>query len=158
MSIPRVAVLLPIGLLLAACGRDDHPSLIATEMTAYAAMPGQPAGVAYFSLANATGSAITLRRVTSPEYGRVEMHTTLIDDGVARMMALDSLTIAGNSGIAFAPGGPHLMLLEPVNGLDIGDVVTLQFHFDQGEAYVAAEDRQADDTGFLAVRAPLLPR
>jgi len=156
----RTAALLPFLLVLAACAREDPPSLTATEITAYAPLPGQPAGVAYFSLTNSGATAVTLRQVTSPEFARVEMHTTLVDDGLARMMALDSLTIAEHSGIAFAPGGPHLMLMEAVDGLSVGDVVTLEFHFVYGE-YAVDDKRQPDGTdegGFLAVRAPLQSR
>jgi copper(I)-binding protein len=149
---------LPLLVILAACARDDPPSLTATEITAYAPLPGQTAGVAYFSLTNSATTAVTLRRVTSPEFGRVEMHTTMVDDGVAHMTGLDSLTIAERSGIAFAPGGPHLMLMEPVSALGVGDVVTLEFHFDYDEEYIADEQGQRDGNGFLAVRAPLQSR
>jgi len=155
----RAAAVLPLLVVLAACAREDLSSLAATEVTAYAPLPGQPAGVAYFSLTNSAATAVTLRQVTSPEFARVEMHTTLVDDGLARMMALDSLTIAEHSGIAFAPGGPHLMLMEAADGLSVGDVVTLEFHFVYGE-YVD-DERQHDGTagdGFLAVRAPLQSR
>jgi periplasmic copper chaperone A len=157
----RAAVVFALMVVLAACGREEPAALTATEITAYAPLPGQPAGVAYFWLTNSAATAVTLRRVTSPEFARVEMHTTLVDDGLSRMTALDSLTIAEHSGIAFAPGGPHLMLMEPVSGLDVGDVVTLEFHFDyDDEEYVADDERQGDamDNGLLAVRAPLQAR
>lgn len=158
MRTRRAAFGLPLLVILAACAREDPPALTATEITAYAPLPGQPAGVAYFSLTNSAATAVTLRRVTSPEFARVEMHTTLVDDGLARMMALDSLTIAERSGMAFAPGGPHLMLMEPVSALGVGDVVTLEFHFDYDEEYPADEQRQQNGNGFLAVRAPLQSR
>lgn len=158
MRTPRIGAALPLLLLLASCVREEHPSLTASDVTAYAALPGQPAGVAYFSLENSAASAVTLEQVTSPEFGRVEMHTTLVEDGVARMMPLDSLTIAEHSSIAFVPGGPHLMLMEPMNGLGAGDVVTLELHFDSGDAHVADNARQSDDGRFLAVRAPLQSR
>jgi copper(I)-binding protein len=134
--------------------------LTVTEIAAYAPLPGQPAGVAYLSLENATATAVTLRQVTSPEFARIEMHTTLVDDGFASMTALDSVTIAEHSDIAFAPGGPHLMLMEPVDELAVGDVVTLELHFDYDEEHVAVDKGQHAGTGngFLAVRAPLQSR
>jgi hypothetical protein len=158
VRIHRAAVALPLLAILAACAREDPPSLTATEITAYAPLPGQTAGVAYFSLTNSAATAVTLRRVTSPQFARVEMHTTLMDGGLAHMTALDSLTIAERSDMAFAPGGPHLMLMEPVTALSVGDVVTLEFHFDYDEEYVADEQGQHDGNGFLAVRAPLQSR
>jgi hypothetical protein len=137
---------------MAACGPTAPPSLTATELTAYAPLPGQPAGVAYVSLTNSASTAVTLLGVTSPEFAHIEMHTTLLDDGLARMMQLDSLTIAERSGVVFAPGGPHLMLMQPATGLSVGDLVTLEFHF----AYAAEHD--GSDDGLLAVRAPLQSR
>jgi hypothetical protein len=159
VRVHRAAIALAILLAAAACSRDE-PAVTVTDVTAYAGLPGQPAGVAYFSLKNSRAAAVTLRRVSSPEFGRVEMHTTLVDDGIARMMALDSLTVAERSGVDFAPGGPHLMLMEPVNRLAVGDVVTLEFHFDFDGEFPPGKARQAvsDEDGLLAVRAQLKAR
>jgi periplasmic copper chaperone A len=123
-----------------------------SDMTAYAALPGQPAGVAYFSVQNTMSTAVTLRRVSSPEFANVEMHTTLMDGGIARMTPLDLLTVAGRSVVVFTPGGPHLMLMEPVDGLEIGDDVTLEFH------YEADGDPDSEGPRLLAVRTPLESR
>ena len=138
--------------LLGACSAEESPPLGVSEVTAYAALPGQPAGVAYFSLQNSTPGAVTLRQVSSPEYSSVEMHMTLMDDGVARMTPLDLLTVAGQSAVIFAPGGPHLMLMEPIEGLATGDEVTLVFHYDYDG------DLDGEGPGLLSVRTPLLSR
>ena len=138
--------------MLGACSAEEPPPLGVSDVTAYAALPGQPAGVAYFSLQNSTPMAVTLRQVSSPEYSSIEMHTTLMDDGIARMTPLDLLTVAGESVVIFAPGGPHLMLMEPVEGLATGEQVTLEFHYD----YDGDLDRKG--AGLLTVRTPLLSR
>jgi periplasmic copper chaperone A len=138
--------------MLGACGAEESPPLAVSDVTAYAALPGQAAGVAYFSLQNGTPMAATLRQVSSPEYSSVEMHMTVMDDGVARMTPLDLLTVAGQSVVVFAPGGPHLMLLEPVDGLATGHEVTLEFHYDYDG------DPNGQGAGLLTVRTPLLAR
>lgn len=143
-----VALVVALLVVLPACGRDQPRSLTVSEITAYAPLPGQPSGVAYFSLRNAATSAVILQHVTSPEFALVEMHTTLMDDGMSRMMALDSMTIAELSTIEFAPGGTHLMLMRPHDGLSVGDRVTLEFHYRY----------DGQDEGLLAVRAQLRSR
>lgn len=145
----RLAVVL---VMLGACSAEQSPPLDVSGVTAYAALPGQAAGVAYFSLQNSTPVAVTLREVSSPEYSSVEMHTTLMDEGIARMTPLDLLTIAGESVVVFAPGGPHLMLMEPVEELATGDEVTLEFHYDYDG------DLDGEGPGLLTVRTPLLSR
>jgi periplasmic copper chaperone A len=146
----RLAVAIVV--LLGACSAEESPSLAVSDVTAYAALPGQAAGVAYFSLQNSTPVAATLRQVSSPEFSSVEIHMTLMDDGIARMTPLDLLTVAGQSVVVFAPGGPHLMLMQPVEGLATGDEVTLEFHYD----YDGNPDGEGPE--LLTVRTPLLSR
>lgn len=114
---------------LAGCGTDEAQDLAVSEMSVLAPLPGQSAAVAYFSLHNATPTAMTLRRVSSPDFASVEMHTTYFDNGVAHMQSLESLTIAELSQVEFSPGGHHLMLMQPLNDIEPGDHVTLDFHY-----------------------------
>jgi periplasmic copper chaperone A len=130
-------------LIVAACGGDPAP-LAASGVTILAPMPGHRMTVAYLSLENRGSTAVTLTRVTSPQFSSVEMHATIVDDGVAAMTSFDSITIAGQSNIDFAVGGRHLMLLAPHGELVPGDEVTLQFHYDQA--------------GLLHLTAPLQSR
>lgn len=147
-----VASALATLVMLGACGTEEPSSLSVSEVTAYAPLPSQPAGVAYLSLQNSMPTAVTLRRVSSPEFANVEMHTTLMDTGMARMTQLDLLTVAGRSVVIFAPGGPHLMLIKPVEGLELGDEVTLEFHYEY------EGDVNSTGPGLLTVRTPLLSR
>ncbi|MGH8165658.1 MAG: hypothetical protein ACREQ1_00360, partial [Woeseiaceae bacterium] len=66
---------------LAGCGTDEAQDLAVSEMSVLAPLPGQSAAVAYFSLHNSTPIAMTLRRVSSPDFASVEMHTTYFDNG-----------------------------------------------------------------------------
>jgi copper(I)-binding protein len=138
-----VAGLAAAGLLLGACGADDR-GLLAEDVTVLAPLPGQEAVVAYLTLVNAGPVPVEVTGVTSPEFARVEMHTTVSADGVAEMLTIDSLTVAPESAVDFATGERHLMLTEPRVPLAPGDDVTLEFHYG------------ADDS--LTVSAPLEPR
>ena len=137
---PAVAALL----LLAACGADEDVPLSATDVSIFAPLPGQEAVVAYLTLHNEGPMPIVIAPVTSPEFASVEMHATLIGDGMAEMIFLDAITVAEDSSVEFTSGGRHLMLTEPVQALAPGDEVTLEFHY--------GGDRS------LVVQAPLQPR
>lgn len=123
----RIASML---LCLSACGSESMP-LSASDVTVLEPIPGQDRTVAYLTLDNGGERPVTLNRVTSPQFRTVEMHATIIDDGIAGMQSLDSITIAEGSSIAFEAGGRHLMLIEPRDLLEAGDTVTLEFHHDQ---------------------------
>lgn len=116
--------------LVAACG-SEAPALSASGVTILAPLPGQQTAVAYLSLENHSVAPITLTGITSPQFESVAMHATIIDDGIAGMQSLDSITIAENSSILFDVGGRHLMLMSPRQTLSAGDEVTLEFHYDQ---------------------------
>ena len=124
-----VSAVLVSPLFSTGCGTDEAQDLAVSEISVLAPLPGQTAAVAYFSLHNATPAAMTLRRVSSPDFASVEMHTTYFDNGVAHMQSLESLTIAELSQVEFSPGGHHLMLLQPLNDIEPGDEVILDFHY-----------------------------
>ncbi len=117
-------------LIVSACG-EDPALLAASDVTILAPMPGQVMAVAYLSLENRSPAPVTLTRITSPQFSSVEMHATIVDDGMAVMTSLDSITIAGQSSVDFAVGGRHLMLLAPHKALVPGDAVSLQIYYDQ---------------------------
>lgn len=127
MKARRIASMM---LVLSACGGEPMP-LSASDVTVLEPIPGQGRTVAYLTLDNGSDVPITLNRVTSPQFRTVEMHATIVDNGVAGMQSLDSITIAEGSSIAFEAGGRHLMLIEPRDLLEAGDAVTLEFHHDQ---------------------------
>ncbi len=81
----------------------------------------------YLRLANRSDRPIRITSVKSPQFARVEMHETVVSDGVARMRPIESLTVGPGETLRFEPGGRHLMLMQPDEPL--GDV-TLYFHAD----------------------------
>lgn len=83
----------------------------------------------------------SLRAVTSPAFGRVELHKTEESGGVARMVALPSLAV-GPRPVQLTPGGIHLMLWEPREPIALGDRVPLRLVFDDGDALAVATVRR----------------
>lgn len=116
--------------MLAACSADEAVPLTASDVTIFAPLPGQSATVAYLSLRNESDEAVVVTLVSSPEFQAVEMHATVFGNGIAEMLPVDSISIAGQSAVEFSTGGNHLMLMHPLRTFAPGDDVTLEFHFD----------------------------
>jgi copper(I)-binding protein len=96
------------------------------------APPGAPVLAAYLTLENTGARAVKLTRVTSPDFESVMLHQTRVREGVATMVAVDTLTVPAQGRAAFVPGGDHLMLHGPRRALAAGARVTFHLHFDSG--------------------------
>jgi len=116
------------GLLLCGCSGEPAP-LVAADVVLTKIRPGAEARAGYFSLTNTSGEPIVITAVSSPQFEAVEMHESVLEDGVSRMRALEKVTIAPDQTIKFEPGGRHLMLMRPT-----GATGTVTLHFLAGEA------------------------
>ena len=104
-------------LALAACSAGGPP-LGATDIDLRPPLPGTQMGAGYLTLTNNTADPITITRVTSPQYGAVEMHESVVEDGIAKMRPLDSVTVPPHGSVRFEPGAKHLMLIKPSGAKD----------------------------------------
>ena len=134
-------VALVLCLLLAACGGETKAPLLASDIVITEPMPGRNMSAGYVSFTNNTSDAINITHVASPEFEAVEMHESLVEDGVAKMRRIKELTIAANSSVSLQRGGKHLMLMRPTGALD---TVSLSFY--------------SGDTLLLNVSAPISRR
>jgi copper(I)-binding protein len=138
----RNILLLAVCLLTACSGESDAP-LLATDVIVTRPVPGTQISAGYLQLTNNTQATITINRVTSPDFASVEMHESLLENGIARMRALRELSIPANQTIHFERGGKHLMLMRP--GEDINEVT---LHFFSGDtlllSIVAEPERAAE--------------
>jgi copper(I)-binding protein len=87
---------------------------------------------------------MTIDGFSSPGFARAEMHETTITDGIARMQALESIDIEAGSNIEFAPGGMHVMLVEPLKAVLPGASIRLELRYNDG--------------GLLLMDAPVMTR
>lgn len=112
--------------LVGACGADTRPALVASDVTITQPMPGMAMSAGYLTLTNNSAETITITRVISPQYASVELHESVVDDGVARMRRLEKIEIPAGTNTVLAPGGKHLMLMRPTK--IPADAVSLQFY------------------------------
>ncbi len=78
----------------------------------------------YFALTNNTDGVITISSVVSPEFESVEIHESLLENGVAKMRRIPELSIPANSTLTLERGGKHLMLMRPTGS---ANQITLNF-------------------------------
>jgi copper(I)-binding protein len=121
----RTGILLLAACVLGACNAKQDAPLVATDVIVYQSVPGSMMRAGYLTLTNNSDATITIDQVTSPEFGSVEMHETTLEEGIARMRAMPSLSIPAGKSAHFERGGKHLMLLQAAENIE---TVTLQFH------------------------------
>ena len=113
---------------LVACGQVATAPLVASDIELSAARPGVPMRAAYLRLENPGTDAVRITSVSSPEFGKVELHETVMENDVARMRPVGELVVPPGDEVRLERGGMHLMLMRPVPAADRGDAVTLEFH------------------------------
>jgi copper(I)-binding protein len=99
-----------------------------------AAPPGAMMLAGYMTLRN---DGTMPQRFVSAEcnaFGMVELHKSVIVNGVSTMRAAGGQVIPAGGALPIAPGGFHLMLMEPKRALKIGDTVRFRLHFAGGTA------------------------
>lgn len=87
--------------------------------------PVVPMRAGYLQIKNKSAQAQEIVAIQSSAFEKVEMHESKMEDGMMKMIELKSLKIPAKNKIELKPGGKHLMLISPVNALQIGDKVEL---------------------------------
>ena len=88
---------------------------------------------AYLRIDNTADHPRVLTGVRSANFENVEVHNTVIEDGLARMIHQEKLEIPAQGSLAFLPGSYHLMLMGRKAPLQAGDQVELTLVFENGE-------------------------
>lgn len=114
-------------IFLVACSAEQAP-LVAEELRIPQPLSGMSMGAGYLTLQNNSEQAISINRVHSPELESVEMHESVLEDGISRMYKLEEVVILPGQSVGFAPGGKHLMLRYPTT---IPAQLTLHFYADE---------------------------
>ena len=128
--------LLPMLLLvagLAACGATDEPPVVVSNLEITAPLPGSGMSAGYLEITNNGGETLKITRVDSPEFGKIAIHETTLEDGVARMRPADAITVPPGQTIALERGGMHLMLMSPA-----GNAERVTLHLYSGDTPVVS--------------------
>ena len=128
-------------ILVGACSAEPQPPLVATDVVVTRPMPGMQMSAAYLSLTNRTDETIRISRVASAQYESVQLHESIVEDGIARMRAIPVLEIPSGETITLKRGGKHLMLMRPT-----GAAESVSLRFLDGDNLVLAVDATFEPT------------
>jgi copper(I)-binding protein len=133
-SLARFAV---FGLLLPALSAHAGAQLRVEQAWIRTAPPGAMAMAGYAVLRNVGDAPAVVKGASSDAFASASLHETVESDGVARMRAVDALTVTPGASVALAPGGKHLMLMHPGHALVAGAKVTIRFELESAPAVQA---------------------
>lgn len=125
----------------------NHRSLCTLWLVAVVTMPAEAAGAAisnawfrtlpnalpaagYFTLKNAGTKPLSLTGADSPACGMLMLHKT--DRGMNHMSMVDSVDVPAGGTLTFAPGGYHLMCMDPTAMMRPGTNVPVTLKFADG--------------------------
>lgn len=117
-------------LALPACARDCVPQV----REGWVRLPpmAMPMMAGFGRIENRCATPVTIVGVSSPAFADVSLHETRVVDGVSRMRALPELRIAPEAAAMLAPGGLHLMLMQPRAALAPGGTIVVEFALQGG--------------------------
>ncbi|HTW33221.1 MAG TPA: copper chaperone PCu(A)C [Rhizomicrobium sp.] len=96
------------------------------------ALPAKVPAGGYFTLANDSGRRMVLTGASSPACGMLMLHKTEKESGMASMSDVTSIPIAVGAHVSFAPGGYHLMCMDPTAAVQPGNKVPVTLIFSDG--------------------------
>src|SRR3989338_10106046 len=89
------------------------------------APPGVKVLAGYLEIKNNGKQQQVLTGVSSPVFGQIEIHRSVIHGNMAHMEHLTELAVPANASVVMQPGGLHLMLMDAKKPLRIGDEVPM---------------------------------
>ena len=96
--------------------------------------PGVPMTAGYFLISNNTNKDIILTGVRSSSFKSIEMHNTIKDGDVMKMVKQESILISANSKLEFKPMSYHLMLIKPVKPISENEKIDVTFLTKSGDS------------------------
>src|SRR3569832_1511860 len=94
-----------------------------------------PAG-GYFVLHNSGAQEISLTGAQAPACSMLMLHRSTESGGMSSMEDVASVPVAAGETVKFAPGGYHLMCMNPTPAMKPGNSVPVTFKFSDGSKAV----------------------
>lgn len=118
-------------------------SLTISDMWSRATVSTSRPAVGYLTVTNDGAEADRLVGVESPLAGKVQLHLSSMKDGVMKMEHMGGIEIPAGATVELAPGGYHLMLMQPRQVFKEGEMLPITLIFEKAgrvdiEAHVRA--------------------
>ncbi len=127
-----VFILVPTVLVTSTLAQQASSNLVVSDAWIREAPANTMVLAGYIMIDNSDDHKHQLLGASSSVFEWIEMHRTVHDGNIVRMVPLDSLTLAPGGRLVMEPGGNHLMLMNPNTQLRAGDEVTITLRFQDG--------------------------
>jgi Uncharacterized protein conserved in bacteria len=98
---------------------------------------------AFMVLHNQTAKSLVLVGAHSAVAAEVQLHRTVVEGGMAKMLHQHNIEIPANGKLEFKPGDYHLMLMQPARVLKAGEKVEITLKFKDGSSLPATFEVRA---------------
>jgi periplasmic copper chaperone A len=103
----------------------------------FRALPANLPSGGYFTLHNGGAAQIMLTGASSPACGMLMLHLSETMNGMASMSGVTSIPVTPGATLKFAPGGYHLMCMNPTPAMKPGANVPVTLDFAGGKSLTA---------------------
>lgn len=86
----------------------------------------------FMTITNAAAKDDALIGVSSPDFNMVELHQTVMEDGMGKMIPQEKIVVPAGSEVALKPGSYHLMLMMAKRNFKAGDEIKAELTFESG--------------------------
>ena len=94
--------------------------------------PGSPVAAGYMTIHNVTDEPLVITDASSDTISKVEVHLSVVENDVARMIRQTSVTIPAGETLQFKHGSYHVMLMGLTESLQPGDTVDITLETSAG--------------------------
>jgi len=128
--------------LLLAAALALAPGTAAAEIAVTGAwvrlIPGGGPSAGYATIENRGSQPVALVGAACDAYGKVMLHRSVESGGTSRMEHVARVTVPPGESRHLAPGGHHLMLMEPEDPPKVGQELAITLRFADGTTTQAA--------------------
>ena len=89
-----------------------------------------PMRAGYMDISNNQTQTIKIEWLESEAFSRIEIHRSIEKDELTSMQPVNSLSISPGETVRLAPGGIHLMMMNPVKTLAPGNKIIVTIGYD----------------------------
>ena len=100
---------------------------------ARASIPNVPNSAAFFVIKNNSDKDIAITSANSDIAEKNELHTHIKENKMMKMMKIEKLVVPAKSSLELKSGGDHVMLMGLKKELKVGDEISLELSFSDGD-------------------------
>lgn len=97
-------------------------------------VPGQKNGAGYLVIQNKATIPAALQSANSDRADRIELHTIVREDGVAKMREVKQIDVPSQGSVTLQPGGYHIMFIGLKQPFKEGESIPVKLNFASGQS------------------------